>query len=273
MPREKADTGKLHKAREPFASAAGAHAKPTLHCSMSRVKDIKVKGGWDASHSSVRTMYDEAMLAADLAASPAAAAPGSPVHSKAKRALDLLVAGGLLLALLPVLLMVAALIRLDSPGPVLFRQRRGGAFGQAFVVYKFRTMRVLEDGETVRQATRDDDRITRVGTVLRRMSIDELPQLINVLRGEMSLVGPRPHALAHDREFQSVLPDYGRRFAVKPGVTGLAQVRGFRGETREISQIRKRLDADLEYIATWSLWTDIRVLLATLKVPLDRRAY
>jgi len=190
-----------------------------------------------------------------------------------KRVIDFAVAALVLLALCPVLLVVAAIVRLETPGPVLFRQRRGGVMGKTIVVYKFRTMRVAEDGDSVIQATRDDSRITRSGAILRRTSIDELPQLINVLRGDMSLVGPRPHALAHDREFQIRVPEYNRRFVTKPGITGLAQIRGYRGETADIDQLEGRLAADLEYIDNWTIWSDVRVLVATLKVPLDRRAY
>ncbi len=197
----------------------------------------------------------------------------APAQSGAKRCLDIVAAGLILVLLLPVLVLVALLVRLESPGPALFRQRRGGVMGAPFVIYKFRTMRVLEDGDDLKQATRQDARITRIGALLRRTSVDELPQLLNVLKGDMSLVGPRPHALAHDRAFEEALPEYRRRFAVKPGITGLAQVRGFRGETSELEQIRGRLEWDLRYIERWTIWRDLLVLLATLKTPLDRRAY
>jgi exopolysaccharide biosynthesis polyprenyl glycosylphosphotransferase len=200
-------------------------------------------------------------------------ASAAPVRSKLKRAMDIVVAGLLLLLLTPVFIAVACTIRMESEGPAFFRQRRGGQYGRAFSIYKFRTMRVMEDGERVTQARHRDPRITPLGAFLRKTSLDELPQLINVLRGEMSLVGPRPHAVAHDREFQERIPGYAQRFAMKPGITGLAQVRGFRGETLSSESLEGRLTADLEYIETWSLTNDVRLLLATLRVPFDNGAY
>jgi putative colanic acid biosynthesis UDP-glucose lipid carrier transferase len=197
----------------------------------------------------------------------------APIRSRGKRALDVLVSAMLLLLLTPVFLTIALMIRLESKGPAFFRQSRGGLSGRAFSIYKFRTMRVMEDGDKVVQARKSDSRITPLGAFLRKTSMDELPQLINVLKGEMSLVGPRPHALSHDREFQERIPSYSQRFAAKPGITGLAQVRGFRGETLTHESLEARLTADLEYIERWSLAGDIRLLIATLKVPLDKRAY
>ena len=172
---------------------------------------------------------------------------------------------GTLIALLfaPLLVVIAALIKLDSRGPVFFRQRRRGVNGQVIEVVKFRTMHVLEDGANVPQATRNDPRVTRVGRVLRRLSLDELPQIINVLRGEMSLVGPRPHALTHDQEFAEILARYPNRQQVRPGMTGLAQIEGFRGEIETADQLAKRLEKDLEYVERWSLWLDLRILLQT----------
>lgn len=199
--------------------------------------------------------------------------PSASALSPSKRGLDIVVAAALLLILLPTLLVVAALISVESKGPVLFRQRRGGLMGKPFVVLKFRTMRVLEDGETIRQASRKDPRVTAFGAFLRRTSLDELPQLINVLKGEMSLVGPRPHALVHDKEFQQRCPAYARRFAMRPGITGLAQVRGYRGDTSGVEHLEGRIAADLEYAENWTIWTDVALLVATLKVPLEGRAY
>jgi lipopolysaccharide/colanic/teichoic acid biosynthesis glycosyltransferase len=192
-----------------------------------------------------------------------------PVGSKAKRAMDILIAALLLLALAPVLIAVACCIRIESGGPALFRQRRGGRFGRTFSIYKFRTMVVMEDGERITQARHKDPRVTPLGAFLRKTSMDELPQLINVLKGEMSLVGPRPHAVAHDREFLERIPSYAQRFAMRPGITGLAQVRGFRGGTETNESLTGRVSADLEYIATWSLANDVRLLVATLRVPFD----
>ena len=192
----------------------------------------------------------------------------------AKRSMDV-VGGSVALVLLALPLLLAALaIKLTSPGPVLFRQMRTGLRGETFMIYKFRTMYVQENGPSIRHASRDDPRVTRVGTFLRRRSIDELPQLINVLRGEMSLVGPRPHALAHDVLYSRLIPHYHRRFATKPGMTGLAQLRGFRGEIHNIACMGGRIDADCEYIATWSIWRDIAIVLSTVpRMWHDKRAY
>jgi len=191
-----------------------------------------------------------------------------------KRAFDIVGASVLLLASLPLFAFIALLIRLDSPGPVLFRQRRHGFNHREFRVIKFRTMSTLDDGMHIRQARRNDDRVTRVGRFLRSTNLDEIPQLINVLAGQMSLVGPRPHALAHDNEYEERIRQYARRHKVKPGITGWAQVNGYRGETSSIDKMLKRVDHDLYYIDHWSLLLDIRILLMTLLSPRSyRNAY
>ena len=195
-------------------------------------------------------------------------------QSKAKRIVDLMGAGLGFLILLPFLAIIAMAILVESNGPILFRQRRTGRDGRTFVIYKFRTMHVLEDGDDVVQATRDDCRTTAVGRFLRRTSIDELPQLLNVLKGDMSLVGPRPHAVAHDQYYLQTVPEYKLRFHCKPGITGLAQVSGFRGEVRDIRHMEERIARDLEYIETWSLALDIRILFVTaVSTPFHRSAY
>jgi putative colanic acid biosynthesis UDP-glucose lipid carrier transferase len=171
----------------------------------------------------------------------------------------------MILALSPVFLICIIAVKLDSPGPVFFVQRRQGMAGDIFPIIKFRSMRVMEDGEDVQQATRNDDRITRVGRILRRTSLDELPQLFNVVRGQMSLVGPRPHALKHDEYYSALIKDYAARHRVKPGMTGWAQVNGFRGETNHPDKMEARLHYDLAYIDNWSLWFDLRILLLTFK--------
>lgn len=186
-----------------------------------------------------------------------------------KRAFDLVASSVALVLLVPLLIVVALLIKLDSPGPVFFRQRRYGFNQQAFGVFKFRSMKVQKD-DTFVQATRNDARITRLGAVLRRTNIDELPQLLNVLLGDMSLVGPRPHALAHDRSFERRIALYARRHNVMPGITGWAQVNGFRGETLTDADMEKRVNADLHYIDNWSFWFDLRIMLQTVISP---RAY
>jgi putative colanic acid biosynthesis UDP-glucose lipid carrier transferase len=183
-----------------------------------------------------------------------------------KRMIDLVGAGVGLLLLLPLLAFVALLIVLESPGWPVFCQRRTGFSGRSFVIYKFRSMRVCEDGPNIVQAVRDDDRITVVGRIIRRTSIDELPQLLNVLKGEMSLVGPRPHALAHDTYYGEVISSYNSRFMAKPGLTGLAQVCGLRGRTEDVADMAARIDKDLEYIENWSLLLDIKILMRTVLI-------
>lgn len=182
----------------------------------------------------------------------------------AKRAFDLVSASVAMLLLLPLFLLVAALIRLDSPGPVLFRQRRHGFNQQAFRIFKFRSMTTTDDGHVIKQATRDDPRITRIGRILRRYNLDELPQLLNVVAGHMSLVGPRPHALAHDREFERKIALYARRHNVKPGITGWAQVNGLRGETDTDEKMAARVACDHWYIDNWSFSLDIAILFRTV---------
>jgi putative colanic acid biosynthesis UDP-glucose lipid carrier transferase len=196
-----------------------------------------------------------------------------PANSRRKRLLDLTLSAAALLVLLPLLLLVAVAIAIDTPGPVIFRQRRSGLNGRPFVIYKFRTMRVEEDGGDVRQAVAGDERVTAVGRLLRSLSIDEVPQLVNVLAGDMSLVGPRPHALAHDAQWRRLDPSYDARFSVRPGLTGLAQVQGCRGLVSTPDCLRRRLAADLAYIQDWTLTLDLAIILRTLPlITGDERA-
>jgi exopolysaccharide biosynthesis polyprenyl glycosylphosphotransferase len=194
-----------------------------------------------------------------------------------KRLLDLVVTVPALIALSPLMLVVAIAVKLESRGPVFFKQRRVGRSNQLFDILKFRSMRAeVCDSNGNHSTQRDDDRITRVGAFIRKTSIDELPQLINVLRGDMSLVGPRPHALgslAGDQLFWEVNERYWTRHALKPGITGLAQVRGFRGNTERRIDLENRLNSDLEYVRDWSLWRDISILAMTCRVVLHRNAY
>ncbi len=194
-------------------------------------------------------------------------APLSHAEVMLKRGFDILGASLALLALAPVFALIALAIRLEGGGPVLFRQRRYGFNQNMFRIYKFRTMRTAEDGPLVPQARRDDPRVTRVGRFLRRWNLDELPQLLNVLSGHMSLVGPRPHALAHDHEFEEKIGLYARRHNVKPGITGWAQVHGLRGPTDTDDKMRRRVDHDLWYIDNWSLWLDMLILMRTIVSP------
>jgi Undecaprenyl-phosphate glucose phosphotransferase len=181
-----------------------------------------------------------------------------------KRAFDFVVASTLLVLLAPVFAAIALCIKLDSPGPVMFRQRRHGFNQREFRVFKFRTMTTLEDGAVIRQATRGDRRVTRVGRILRATNLDELPQLLNVILGNMSLVGPRPHAIAHNNEYEEQIRLYARRHNVKPGITGWAQVNGYRGETNSIEKMYRRVEHDLYYIDHWSLIFDVKIMIMTV---------
>lgn len=184
-----------------------------------------------------------------------------------KRAEDIVLTGLMLILLAPLLLFVGAMIKIDSPGPVIFRQERHGFNNNRFIVFKFRTMRYIPKPDaSVPQARRNDPRVTRVGAFLRRTSLDELPQLFNVLRGDMSLVGPRPHATAHNDKYAPLIDGYLSRHRVKPGITGWAQVNGWRGETETLEKMRKRLEHDLFYVSNWSLLLDFKVLALTFPV-------
>jgi putative colanic acid biosynthesis UDP-glucose lipid carrier transferase len=188
-----------------------------------------------------------------------------------KRVSDIALASLILLLIAPLLLAIAVGVKLSSSGPILFKQRRYGLDGRKIVVYKFRSMTVAEDGDLVRQATRNDSRITRFGAFLRRTSLDELPQFINVLQGRMSVVGPRPHAVAHNEMYRKLIRGYMIRHKVRPGVTGLAQVNGFRGETETVEKMKGRIDMDLTYLRNWSLLLDLQIILRTVVVVLGRQ--
>jgi Undecaprenyl-phosphate glucose phosphotransferase len=187
-----------------------------------------------------------------------------------KRLFDLTVAATALIMSTPLLILVAVMIKLDSPGPIFFVQRRYGFNQQPFRIIKFRTMRTLDDGAVIQQARPDDPRLTRIGRWLRRWNIDEIPQLFNVLTGDMSLVGPRPHAVSHDHEYEQRISLYARRHNVKPGISGWAQIHGYRGETDTEEKMRKRVEYDLFYIDNWSLWLDLKIIARTV---LSRTAY
>jgi putative colanic acid biosysnthesis UDP-glucose lipid carrier transferase len=204
------------------------------------------------------------------AARPAAC----PGLSRRKRAFDILVAGAALLVFLPLLILIGTAIWMESDGPILFRQQRTGLRGRPFRIYKFRTMSVTEDGDGVRQAVRGDARVTPLGAILRHLSVDELPQLLNVLKGEMSIVGPRPHALAHDAEWGARVPGYAARFRTRPGLTGEAQVLGHRGEVTCDEGIFARVEADNAYIDRWSFSRDLALVARTVPLLLgDSRAF
>jgi putative colanic acid biosynthesis UDP-glucose lipid carrier transferase len=186
------------------------------------------------------------------------------IHGSAKRVFDILFASAFLLGAWPLLLAIALGVKLTSPGPVLFRQRRLGRDGQVIEVLKFRTMTVTEDGDKVTQATKNDARVTRFGKFLRRTSLDELPQFLNVLRGDMSVVGPRPHAVAHNELYRTKILEYMLRHKVRPGITGWAQVNGWRGETETLDKMVQRVAHDLEYIRRWSFAFDLKIVAMTV---------
>jgi exopolysaccharide biosynthesis polyprenyl glycosylphosphotransferase len=251
---------------------AGSWANPgTLRLAVSRVSEMA------ANVHAHRSAFDAASApggppeAEHLRGIPVATLSRRPLTTSEeflKRAFDVALSVALIVLLLPVFALIAAAIRIDSKDPVLFRQDRHGYNNKPFQILKFRSMKRVEDVDegAVIQASRNDMRVTRVGRILRRLSLDELPQIFNVLRGDMSLVGPRPHALAHHRQYCSLIESYALRHRIKPGITGWAQVHGFRGETDTLDKMAGRVAYDLEYIENWSLALDVRILLATLAV-------
>jgi Undecaprenyl-phosphate glucose phosphotransferase len=204
----------------------------------------------------------------ELLGVPAINLVASPLSSRAlfkKDLFDRVFAACAIIGLAPLLLAIAIAVKVSSPGPVFFRQKRKGADGRVFRIYKFRSMRVhTEEAGKLSQATKGDPRITRVGAFLRRTSLDELPQFFNVLCGDMSVVGPRPHALEHDDLYQKVVAGYIHRYRIKPGITGWAQINGFRGETDRIEKMERRVAHDLYYLGHWTFWLDMRIIGATI---------
>ena len=191
-----------------------------------------------------------------------------------KRLVDVALSLAAVAILWPVLALIASAVRLSSPGPILFKQKRSGLNGEEITVYKFRSMTVCEDGPVIAQATKNDQRITRVGRFLRKTSLDELPQIFNVLEGKMSFVGPRPHAVAHNEQYRKLISGYMIRHKVRPGITGWAQVNGFRGETDTVEKMRMRVQYDLDYLRSWSLWLDVKIICKTaLSIFRDQNAY
>jgi len=196
--------------------------------------------------------------------------PFMGLNSTIKRASDIVLASIILLLLTPLMLAIAIAVKMSSPGPIIFRQRRYGLYGESILVYKFRSMTVMENGDQVVQAQKNDQRVTKIGGFLRRTSLDELPQFINVLQGRMSIVGPRPHAVAHNEQYRKLIKGYMLRHKVKPGITGWAQVNGLRGETATLDKMEARIQYDLDYLRNWSLWLDLWIVLRTVKVVLTR---
>jgi len=197
-----------------------------------------------------------------------------PGKAVIKRLEDIIFSILILILVSPVMLLIALGVRLSSPGSVLFKQTRYGLKGEHFDVYKFRTMTTQDNGSVIEQASKNDPRVTRFGAFLRRSSLDELPQFFNVIQGRMSIVGPRPHAVAHNEEYRKLIPKYMQRHLVKPGITGLAQVSGWRGETDTLEKMQKRVEFDLSYINHWSLWNDIKIIIRTVFIgPFSKNAW
>ncbi|MBT9610290.1 undecaprenyl-phosphate glucose phosphotransferase [Aquabacterium sp.] len=200
--------------------------------------------------------------------------PFTGTNELVKRVSDIILASIILVLILPLLVAVAIGVKLSSPGPVIFRQKRNGLDGEEIIVYKFRSMRTQDNGAVVKQATKGDSRITPFGAFIRKTSLDELPQFINVLQGRMSIVGPRPHAVAHNEEYRRIIKSYMVRHKVRPGITGWAQVNGYRGETETIEKMQARVEFDLEYLRNWSLGLDLQIIIRTIRLMLfDRNAY
>jgi putative colanic acid biosynthesis UDP-glucose lipid carrier transferase len=200
--------------------------------------------------------------------------PFTGFHGVIKRSSDVLFSMIILLLIIPVLAVIAVAIKLDSPGPIIFKQRRYGLDGEEILVYKFRSMHVTEDSQHIQQAQRNDKRITPLGALLRKTSLDELPQFMNVLQGRMSIVGPRPHAVAHNELYRKLIKGYMVRHKVKPGITGWAQVNGYRGETDTLDKMQGRIDFDLDYLRNWSLLLDIHIILRTIRLVIkDKEAF
>jgi len=232
-----------------------------LPVSVRLLPDMRIRSLTDYSSSARQNIMSVEILAAPL----------SSMEQGVKRAVDVVLASAALVFFMPVMLLTAIAIKLDGPGPIIFRQSRKGFNGKQFIMFKFRTMTVQENGAEIIQAKRNDPRVTKIGKLLRAASIDELPQLINVLSGEMSLIGPRPHALAHDNEFEKLLGDYAFRHHVKPGMTGWAQCNGARGATPTLDHVKERVKLDLWYINNWSLWLDFQIMIKTFFEVLRKR--
>jgi exopolysaccharide biosynthesis polyprenyl glycosylphosphotransferase len=223
------------------------------------VPSLIVTDSWATRLLARPVVLDGSLMAFENQASPL-----TLVQRAMKRGLDTLLAGAGVVVLLPFLASLALAVKLSGPGPVIFRQRRLGFNGREFHIFKFRSMKVQEDGDVIRQAQRVDSRVTRVGRFIRATSLDELPQLFNVLRGEMSLVGPRPHAIAHDNHYDGLISGYSMRRHMKPGLTGWAQINGLRGETPTVEYMASRVAHDLWYIENWTMWLDCWILLRTI---------
>ncbi len=267
---EDAKSGKIHNVYIAMSMNDAASIKKLVNeladttCSVILIPDVFT---FNILHSRIEEMNGIPVV-------PLYDTPLSGMNRVLKRLEDIVLSSLILLMISPVLLSIAAAVKFTSPGPVIFRQTRYGMDGKPIMVWKFRSMKVMENDSVVTQATQNDPRVTRVGNFLRRTSLDELPQFINVLTGGMSIVGPRPHAVAHNEQYRTLIQGYMLRHKVKPGITGWAQINGWRGETDTLEKMEKRIEFDLEYIREWSLWFDIKIVFLTIfKGFVNKAAY
>ncbi|HEY8048385.1 MAG TPA: undecaprenyl-phosphate glucose phosphotransferase [Ramlibacter sp.] len=269
-----------------IAAFVKAHRVQLIYLSLPMASQPRIKELLDALKDTTASVYFVPdMFVTDLIQGRTDSVCGLPVISVCetpfrgpagvlKRIEDIVLASIILILISPILLIIGLAVKLGSPGPMIFRQRRYGLDGQEIVVYKFRSMRVVEDGEVIQQARKNDSRVTRIGGVLRKTSMDELPQFINVLQGRMSIVGPRPHAVAHNEMYRGLIKSYMVRHKVKPGITGWAQVNGFRGETESLEKMEGRIRCDLDYLRNWSLRLDLLIIFRTIRLVFkDASAY
>jgi putative colanic acid biosysnthesis UDP-glucose lipid carrier transferase len=269
-----------------IASFVKAHRIQLIYLSLPMASQPRIKELLDALKDTTASVYFVPdMFVTDLIQGRTDSVCGLPVISVCetpfrgpagvlKRLEDVVLALLILMLISPLLLCIAIAVKLSSPGPVIFRQRRYGLDGEEIVVYKFRSMRVVEDGDRIEQARKNDTRVTRLGALLRKTSMDELPQFVNVLQGRMSIVGPRPHAVAHNEMYRGLIKSYMVRHKVKPGITGWAQVNGFRGETDSLEKMEGRIRCDLDYLRNWSLRLDLLIVFRTMKLVFkDASAY
>jgi putative colanic acid biosynthesis UDP-glucose lipid carrier transferase len=269
-----------------IAGYVKAHRIQLIYLSLPMASQPRIKELLDALKDTTASVYFVPdMFVTDLIQGRTDSVVGLPVISVCetpfrgpagllKRVSDIVLGAIILVLISPVLLVCAILVKLSSPGPVIFKQRRYGLDGEEIVVYKFRSMTVTEDGGTIVQARKGDARVTRIGGILRKTSLDELPQFINVLQGRMSIVGPRPHAVAHNEQYRQLIKSYMVRHKVKPGITGWAQVNGFRGETDSLDKMEGRIRCDLDYLRNWSLRLDLYIIFKTVKLVFqDSAAY
>jgi putative colanic acid biosysnthesis UDP-glucose lipid carrier transferase len=269
-----------------IAAYVKAHRVHLIYLSLPMASQPRIKELLDALKDTTASVYFVPdMFVTDLIQGRSDSICGLPVISVCetpfrgpagamKRVSDLVIAGVILLLLSPLMVAIALAVKLTSPGPVIFRQRRYGLDGEEIVIYKFRSMTVEEDGSSIAQARKNDSRVTPLGAVLRKTSLDELPQFINVLQGRMSVVGPRPHAVAHNEQYRRLIKSYMVRHKVKPGITGWAQVNGFRGETESLEKMEGRIRCDLDYLRNWSLRLDLFIIFRTIRLVFkDTSAY